>query len=114
MSDPPRRVVDGGTLMGLVQRLPGTAVGLAGLFLAACVGKVGRSVGDTPPGGTLTGSGGASVPSGTGGAGGAGQPPVLSRVGLAARVSKIEYQNSVADVLGVTLLPAELDAAAGG
>ena len=39
---------------------------------------------------------------------------MLSRVGLAARLSKIEYRNSVADVIGVDLLPAELDAAAGG
>jgi hypothetical protein len=51
-------------------------------------------------------------PSGRGGS--PGQATVLSRVGLAARVSKVEYQNSVADVLGVALLPAELDAAAGG
>jgi hypothetical protein len=39
---------------------------------------------------------------------------VFSRTGLAARLSKIEYQNSISDVLGVTLLPEELDAAAGG
>ena len=51
---------------------------------------------------------------GGGGGGASGQATVLSRVGLAARLSKIEYQNSVADVLGVALLPAELDAAAGG
>jgi hypothetical protein len=39
---------------------------------------------------------------------------VFSRVGLAARLSKLEYQHSILDVLGVTLLPEELDAAAGG
>ena len=43
-----------------------------------------------------------------------GVPGVSSRSGLAARLSKIAYANSVSDVLGVTLLPAELDAAAGG
>jgi len=46
--------------------------------------------------------------------GGEAQLPVFSRVGLAARLSKFEYQNSVADVLGVPLLSTELDAAAGG
>lgn len=39
---------------------------------------------------------------------------MLSRPGLAARLSKFEYQNSINDVLGVSLLPAELDANAGG
>src|SRR6185369_4485926 len=43
-----------------------------------------------------------------------GEPLVFSRTGLAARVSKVEYQNSITDVLRVTLQPAELDAAAGG
>ena len=42
------------------------------------------------------------------------EPTVFSRPGLAARLSKFEYQYSIADVLGVTLLPTELDAAAGG
>ena len=42
------------------------------------------------------------------------EPLVFSRPGLAARLSKFEYQHSITDVLGVTLLPAELDAAAGG
>jgi len=43
-----------------------------------------------------------------------GEPSVLSRVGLAARLSKIEYRNSIQDVLGVSLLPEELDSKAGG
>ncbi|MDZ7923583.1 MAG: DUF1592 domain-containing protein [Marinagarivorans sp.] len=38
----------------------------------------------------------------------------LSRPGLAARISKFEYQHSVLDVLGVELLPAELDQTVGG
>jgi len=42
------------------------------------------------------------------------EPLVFSRPGLAARLSKFEYQHSITDLLGVTLLPAELDAAAGG
>jgi hypothetical protein len=54
--------------------------------------------------GTVAGMG--SVPDGV--------PGVSSRSGLAARLSKVSYANSVSDVLGVTLLPAELDAAAGG
>jgi hypothetical protein len=49
-----------------------------------------------------------------GNAGGSSVPTVFSRVGLATRLSKVEYQNSVVDVLGVTLSSTELDAAAGG
>jgi hypothetical protein len=41
-------------------------------------------------------------------------PTVFSRQGLAARLSKFEYGYSIQDVLGVALLPAELDASAGG
>lgn len=37
-----------------------------------------------------------------------------SRFGLAARLSKFEYQNSIQDVLHVTLRPEELDAQQGG
>lgn len=59
--------------------------------------------------GGVSGTSGASGTSGTTGA-----PGVYSRVGLAARLSKIEYRNSVLDVLGVSLQPEELDAAAGG
>jgi hypothetical protein len=101
--------------------LPRTAVTLSGFLLVACHGVIGpRGSGATTgiPGSTgqagspvATGQGGSSVSTG---AGGAGAPSVLSRVGLAARLSKIEYRNSVADVIGVDLLPAELDAAAGG
>jgi hypothetical protein len=43
-----------------------------------------------------------------------GQPTVFSRPSLAARLSKFEYEYSISDVLGVTLLPTELDAAGGG
>jgi hypothetical protein len=83
-------------------------------------------------GGTSTASGGAT-PLGSGGApssagappSGAGAPPsggagaptttaVTGRVALAARISKVEYANSVSDVLGTTLTAAELDAPAGG
>lgn len=42
------------------------------------------------------------------------EPMVFSRPGLAARLSKFEYGYSIQDVLGVSLLPAELDATAGG
>jgi hypothetical protein len=41
-------------------------------------------------------------------------PTVFSRAGLATRLSKIEYQNSVLDVLGVDLEAEELDSSAGG
>ncbi len=37
-----------------------------------------------------------------------------SRFGLAARLSKFEYQNSIQDVLGVELLPEELESQDGG
>lgn len=38
----------------------------------------------------------------------------VARFGLAARLSKIEYRNTVLDVLGVALEPNELDVGAGG
>src|SRR5688500_1429779 len=41
-------------------------------------------------------------------------PGVVGRVGLAARISKVEYEHSLLDVLGVSLTVAELDAASGG
>ena len=93
-------------------------------------GSGGSGGSSTPPSGS--GSGGVAMTSGGApgaAAGSAGSPSagamatagapsevptVFSRTGLAARLSKVEYQNSVADVLGVTLLPAELDASAGG
>ncbi len=66
----------------------------------------------------MAGGTGGTSSAGTGhsgaGTGGSTEPLVFSRVGLAARLGKVEYQYSIADVLGVTLLPAELDAAAGG
>jgi len=69
-----------------------------------------------PASGGSGGPGGGAGSPGSGGSGGAGPPAitVFSRSGLAARLSKVEYQNSVADVLGVALLPAEIDAAGGG
>jgi len=107
--------------MHVSQWLPRTAVTLSGFLLIAChgvIGPAGRGAtgisGSTGQAGSpvATGQGGSSIS--ITGAGGAGAPSVLSRVGLAARLSKIEYRNSVADVIGVDLLPAELDAAAGG
>jgi hypothetical protein len=41
-------------------------------------------------------------------------PGVVGRAGLAARISKVEYEHSLLDVLGVSLTVAELDAASGG
>lgn len=82
------------------------------------VGGVGAGSGTAATTNTTTPDGGASTGNSTGGAASgtstSGEPSVLSRVGLAARLSKVEYQNSVLDVLGVSLLPEELDAAAGG
>ena len=79
--------------------------------LSACTAELigGRNSGNE----TAAGVGG----SGSAGGGGAEQPAdpsIVSRVGLAARLSKFEYQNSVLDVLGVELLPEELDETAGG
>ncbi len=111
------------------RRLPRTAVILAGLVLVACTGKVGAPSVSGAAGSGVAGSGSGPSVSGVAGsgpvvsgaaglsggaAGVSGQATVFSRLGLAARLSKFEYQNSVADVLGVALLPAELDAAAGG
>ncbi|HEY6722945.1 MAG TPA: DUF1592 domain-containing protein [Polyangiaceae bacterium] len=117
-------------------RLHQAAVALASVVLvAACTGEVNTSGGmssggpaansgsdagtsttggPTTDGGVATGNstGGAASTSGT--TGDPGEPSVHSRVGLAARLSKIEYRNSILDVLGVSLLPEELDAAAGG
>jgi len=87
------------------------------------VGMPGASKGGSSSAGAggvaTSGSGGSHVGNGaTAGASVAGAPPavptVFSRPGLAARLSKFEYQYSISDVLGVTVLPAELDAAAGG
>ncbi|HEU5074515.1 MAG TPA: DUF1587 domain-containing protein, partial [Polyangiaceae bacterium] len=109
------------------------AVTLASVVLvAACTGEVstgggmpqGTSAGSasgtgTPTttttstdGGVATGNSTGGMPSTSGTTGG--EPGVHSRAGLAARLSKVEYRNSVLDVLGVSLLPEELDAAAGG
>lgn len=65
-------------------------------------------------GGPVTGNSTGDATSASGTTGGTAEPVVQSRVGLAARLSKIEYRNSILDVLGVSLLPEELDAAAGG
>ncbi len=87
-------------------------------------GSGGTGTGTASGGATPSGSGGApsstgAPPSGAGAppSGGAGAPTttaVTGRVGLAARISKVEYANSVADVLGTTLTAAELDAQTGG
>jgi hypothetical protein len=117
-----------------------TALLVAGITLLACTaelsqptpqgmlpsaGNHGSSVGGTGAGGVSTGgasagrAGGLSH-AGSGGSAGsmAGAPPteptVFSRTGLAARLSKFEYQHSISDVLGVSVLPAELDASADG
>jgi len=80
----------------------------------------GVGAGGKPSGGSM----GAPPASGTGASAGTGShmagapasstPTVFSRTGLAARLSKFEYSYSIKDALGVSLLPEELDAAAGG
>lgn len=80
---------------------PGTGGGVA-------MGGTGATAGGMGSGAS------AGVSAGGGSAGTSGTPQTFSRTGLAARLSKVEYRYSIADVLGVTLLPAELDAAAGG
>jgi hypothetical protein len=65
-------------------------------------------------GGTTSMAGGGNMGTVAGTGGVPSVPGVSSRSGLAARLSKVAYANSVSDVLGLTLLPAELDAAAGG
>lgn len=94
---------------------------LLALGVGACTAKLGGT-GTANEDGASVGSSGASGggPNGTGGradgsGGGAGaERASYSRTGLAARLSKFEYQNSILDVLGVTLLPEELDSSAGG
>jgi hypothetical protein len=113
------------------------AVALVGGALLSCTGELshvgpgsqstnGGTGNATNPVGPGPGTGGSNSTGGVfgtagkpaagapGSSGGSAQPGVPSRVGLAARLSKIEYQNSVLDVVGVSLLPEELDAAAGG
>src|SRR5690606_2537024 len=65
-------------------------------------GAGGMGVGGMGVGGMNVGAGGSTAP----------DPQVHSRTGLAARLSKVEYQYSILDVLEVDLLPEELDAAA--
>lgn len=89
---------------------------------AASTGRAGA--GGVSAGGVSAGGIGGAPHAGSGTAGSgrstAGAPPqstepkVFSRTGLAARLSKFEYQHSISDVLGVSVLPAELDASAGG
>lgn len=77
---------------------------LTSLLLAACVGE--------PPDDSSSASSVSSTNSAS-----SSEPAnreKVSRLGLAARLSKFEYQNSVFDVLGVALLPEELDDSAGG
>jgi hypothetical protein len=89
----------------------------AGLIALGCTGQIlpAREMPAGAPGGG--GVGGAGV-GGTAGAG-AGQgtgtgATIVARPGLSARLGKFEYENSIADVLGVKLTPEELDSAAGG
>lgn len=102
-------------------RLP--ALALAGSVCIACTGEPmsqgsadGQSGGESGGGGSGGGNaGGDEMMMGSDESGGGpSEDDALSRTGLAARLSKFEYQNSIFDVLGVTLLPEELDAAAGG
>ncbi len=67
-------------------------------------------------GGSYAGTAGVGGPgSSTGGAGIEDErPSVLSRRAFARRLSKFEYEYSIQDVLGVSLLPAELDASQDG
>ncbi|HEY3495440.1 MAG TPA: DUF1592 domain-containing protein, partial [Polyangiaceae bacterium] len=99
---------------------PGT--GMAGSLSNGGAPGAGVGGGTAVSGGTAA-SGAPSMPAGATGfpsagapsnGGSSGAPTVFSRVGLAARLSKFEYRNSVADLLGVALLPEELDAAVGG
>src|SRR5690349_17589872 len=123
-------LVAGITLLACTAELSqpkGSATGTGSQGTAATGASPAMGAGGT--GGASTGgSGGTGVTGGVSGSGAtsagappvgtAGAPPVeptvFSRPGLAARLSKFEYQYSIADVLGVTLLPTELDAAAGG
>lgn len=108
-----------------VRRTALTAVALASILVAACTAQLG----DGPNGGTGGTASGMGNPSEMGGDD---APPVTppippgattedvleaelgSRFGLAARLSKFEYQNSIQDVLGVALLSEELNAQVGG
>jgi hypothetical protein len=89
-----------------------TAVVLAGAVLAACTAKLSggpyeNSAGDLDPVDELNEPKGTSPEDSL-------EATQMSRFGLAARMSKFEYQNSIQDVLGVALLPGELDAGQGG
>ena len=111
----------GRVVMNTSEPLRKTSVVFVAGLLMACQGAAstpgqngaasgaGFGAGPAAGGGASVGSAG-SLP---GGGAAAGSVP-LSRVGLAARLSKFEYQNSIQDALGVSLLPAELDAASGG
>jgi hypothetical protein len=97
----------------------GGNLGTSGGSAAAPVGPGAAgsfSAGGVPvaAGGRAGSSSGAGAPQTAGGGGTSGEPLVFSRPGLAARLSKVEYQHSIDDVLGVSLSPAELDSAAGG
>lgn len=104
-----------------------TAAALGSIALAACTAQLG---GDPSEG---NGAGGAHSGTGVPGEMGGDDSPTVtsplppgtttedvleaelgSRYGLAARLSKFEYQNSIEDVLGVTLLPEEVDPQDGG
>ena len=114
--------------MNTSRALRKTGIVLVAGALAACQ-TAESSSGSTPPvfgaGATSGIAGGAAGAVGVGaagsaaggvGVGGSGSisTTVLSRAGLAPRLGKFEYQNSITDVLGVSLLSAELDANGGG
>ncbi len=101
---------------------PGSTVGEGGNGAAAVngaaptsdTGDVATRGVDSPSAGTTTVDG--AMGSGTsGGAAGADEvAPAGARPGLAARLSKVEYANSILDVVGVQLTDEELDASLGG
>src|SRR5690606_18616711 len=87
---------------------PSDGGGAVGMGAGSSVGA-GTSVADSGGTGTGTSAGGQ-----TGSGGTASGHNETSRVSLAPRLSKFEYRNSILDVLGVSLLPEEMDASLGG
>jgi hypothetical protein len=124
--------------MGTRRQSSLTALVVVGGVLLACSADLVAPTGKGNPSGPAAGAGTTAMGPGAGGkpssGGTAGKPPassagtgshmagapptspptVFSRPGLAARLSKFEYGYSIKDVLGVSLLPEELDATAGG
>lgn len=103
-----------------------TLVALSCISVAACNAQLGADPGTVEEQGTGGGPGGID-PVDLGGDDAPPPPPppgttvedalegeLGSRFGLATRLSKFEYQHSIQDVLGVDLLPEELDSQDGG